>query len=41
MNQISSVSTASVEDPHVCGDVSSQNLIEYVNINLAELFLNL
>jgi hypothetical protein len=41
MDQVSSVSAAGVEDPHGCGDVAPQNLIEYVNINLAELFLNL
>src|ERR1039458_1621609 len=41
MNQISPVSTAGVEDAHTCGEVSSQNLIEYVNINLPELFLKI
>ena len=40
MDQISSVSTSGVEHPHAWGDVSSQNLIEYVNIYMAELFLN-
>jgi hypothetical protein len=41
MDQISSVSAAGVEYPHARGDVSSQNLIEYININMAELLLNL
>jgi len=41
MDQVSSVSTTGVEDAHACDDVSSQNLIKYVNINLPELFLNI
>ncbi len=41
MDKVPSVSAAGVEYTHARGDVSSQNLIEYVNINLAELLPNL
>ncbi len=40
MNQVSSVSTAGVEYTHASGDVSSQDLVKYIDINVAELFLN-
>ncbi len=40
MDKVSSVSTAGVEYSHAWCDVSSQNLIKYININMAELFLN-
>lgn len=40
MHEISSISAAGIENPHVRGDVSSQDLIEDVNIDLPELFLN-
>ncbi len=40
MNQVAPVSASRVEHAHACRDVSSQNLIEYVDINLPELLLN-
>src|SRR5450631_1034652 len=40
MNQVTSISAAGIEDAHSCCDISSQNLIEYININLSELFLH-
>jgi hypothetical protein len=40
MHQISSVTAAGVQNPHSRSDVSAQNLIEDVNIDLPELFLH-
>ena len=40
MDQVSSVAAASVEDTHAGSDVSSQDLIEDVDIDLAELILH-
>jgi hypothetical protein len=39
MNKVSSVSAPGVEYPHACANASSENLIEYVNIDMAELIL--
>jgi hypothetical protein len=40
MHQISPISGSSVKHTHSCCDVPSQNLIEYVNIDLSKLLLN-
>ena len=40
MHQVSPVPASGVEHAHAGRDVSSQDLIEHVNINLPELFLN-
>jgi hypothetical protein len=40
MHQISTVSAASVEHAHTLRDVSAQDLIEHVNVDLAELVLD-
>jgi hypothetical protein len=39
MHQVPTVSTPRVEDTHSTGDVSPQNLVEDINVDLAELFL--
>ena len=41
MHEIAAVSTASVEYAHAGCDIASQNLIEYVDVDLAELFLDI
>jgi hypothetical protein len=40
MDEIAAVSAAGVEYAHPSGDVSSENLIEDVDVDLAELFLD-
>jgi len=40
MDEIASVAAAGIEHAHAGGDVSAQDLVEDVNINLSELFLN-
>ena len=40
VHQISSVPTSSVEHTHTRCDIPSQNLIEYIDIDLPELLLN-
>jgi hypothetical protein len=40
MNQIASVAASGVDNTHPGSDISTQNLIEYVDIDLPELFLN-
>jgi prevent-host-death family protein len=40
INEISSVPASGVEHTHARGDISAQNLIEYINIDLPELLLN-
>jgi hypothetical protein len=39
MNQVSPVSASGVEHTRILADISAQDLIEDVNIDLAELFL--
>ena len=39
-HQIASVATARVDDPHAPVQVSAQNLVEHVNVDLAELLGN-
>ena len=40
MYKISSVAASRVENAHIRSDVSAQNLIEYIDINLPKLILN-
>src|SRR5450631_2520933 len=40
MDQIASVAASGIEHPQAGGDVSAQDLIENINIDLPELFLN-
>jgi hypothetical protein len=40
MDKITAVAASGVEHAHRSGNVSAQDLIEDVNINLSELFLN-
>jgi len=40
VNQVPPIPAPRVEHPHPRRNVPAQNLIEYVNINLPELFLN-
>jgi hypothetical protein len=40
MDQVSAISAPSVEHTHALRNISAQDLIEYVNIDLTELFLN-
>src|SRR5580658_3651129 len=40
VNEVPSVAASGVEHAHARGDVSAQNLIEDVNIDLAELLLD-
>ena len=40
MYQVSPVATSSVEHAHTRCDVPSQDLVEYVNVDLPKLFLN-
>jgi hypothetical protein len=39
MNKISAVAASGVEHPHARRNVSAQNLVENINIDLSELFL--
>jgi hypothetical protein len=41
MHQVAPISTSSVENAHTGGDVSAKDLIEDVDVDLAELFLNI
>ena len=40
VDQITPISASSIKNPHSRCDVPSQNLIEYVNIDLSKLLLN-
>jgi hypothetical protein len=40
MHEVSAVSAARVEDTHPPADISSQDLVEYIYINLSELLLH-
>jgi hypothetical protein len=40
VHQVSAISAPGVEHAHTLVDISAQDLIEYVNIDLAELFLD-
>jgi hypothetical protein len=40
MHQVSPIAASSVENAHIRCNVPTQNLIEYVDINLPKLFLN-
>jgi hypothetical protein len=40
MHEVSSIAAPGIEDTHAGRDVSAEDLVEDVNINLAELFLN-
>ena len=41
VNEVSAVSAPGVEYAHALVDISAQDLIEHVDIDLAELFLNI
>lgn len=41
MHKVSPVATTGVNDTHAGGDVSSQDLVEDVDVDLAELLLEL
>ena len=39
VHQVSAIAAAGVEHPHLRGDIPAQNLVEDVDVDLAELFL--
>jgi hypothetical protein len=41
VNEIPAISAPGVEYAHALVDISAEDLIEYINIDLAELFLNI
>lgn len=40
VNKVSPVTTSGIENTHSTCDVPSQNLIEYIDVDLSKLFLN-